>query len=304
MNQVIKHGRASRMTSFRSDSPLSDDLIRQVAPSVFATDKHHSRADSYKFVNTADVLTGLRDEGFLPYEVRQTITRKEDKQAFAKHMLRLRHPDASNLVKGIDYPEIILVNSHDGTSSYQLIAGWFRMICSNGLVSGTIDHDIKLPHRGKIVDNVIEGAFKVVDDMERVARRVEIMRDIHISDEEHIVLADVARQLRWKGSEHIPVSSEMLVSERRDGDRLSDLWTRFNVIQENLIKGGLAGKSATGRNVSTRYVKGVNENLRINRDVWRVADLLADLKMGAESPEHFRSQFEIDAPELKLLELV
>ena len=46
-----------------------------------------------------------------------------------KHMLRLRRDGEIN---GQHVPEIILLNSHDGTSSYQMLPGYFRFVCQNG----------------------------------------------------------------------------------------------------------------------------------------------------------------------------
>ena len=62
--------------------------------------------------------------------------------------------------------EIILINSHDGASSYQMLAGVFRFVCCNGLVCGTVANDIRIPHKGNVQDEVIEGAFRVLDDFE------------------------------------------------------------------------------------------------------------------------------------------
>jgi hypothetical protein len=42
--------------------------------------------------------------------------------------------------------EIILINSHDGASSYQMLAGMFRFVCCNGLVVGEVVEDIRIPH--------------------------------------------------------------------------------------------------------------------------------------------------------------
>lgn len=53
----------------RSDSPLSDDQIRRVTPSIFADGKHQSRSDRYTYIPTVDVLRGLRHEGFQPFMV-------------------------------------------------------------------------------------------------------------------------------------------------------------------------------------------------------------------------------------------
>ena len=75
----------------------------------------------------------LRQEGFEPFMVCQTRVRHEGRRDFTKHMLRLRH---ASQINGREANEIILLNSHDGTSSYQMLAGMFRFVCSNGLVCG------------------------------------------------------------------------------------------------------------------------------------------------------------------------
>ena len=41
---------ASRSPSLRSDSPLSDDQIRRVAPSIFADAPHESRSERYAYM--------------------------------------------------------------------------------------------------------------------------------------------------------------------------------------------------------------------------------------------------------------
>jgi hypothetical protein len=45
-----------------------------------------------------------------------------------------------------------------------------------------------------------------------------------------------------------------------------------------MIKGGVAGRSARGRRMTTRGVGGVNENVRLNRALWTLADQFAKLK--------------------------
>ena len=57
-----------------------------------------------------------------------------------------------------------------------------------------------------------------------------------------------------------------------------DLWTTFNRVQENMIKGGVPGRSARGRRMTTRGVAGVNENVKLNRALWTLADEFAKLK--------------------------
>ncbi|MBM6427992.1 DUF932 domain-containing protein, partial [Burkholderia contaminans] len=115
---------ASRSPVLRSERPLSDDQIRAVAPSIFAEAPHESRSERYSYIPTATVLQELRGEGFEPFMVTQTRVRHDDRRDYTKHMIRLRH---ASQINGREANEIILLNSHDGTSSYQMLAGMFRL---------------------------------------------------------------------------------------------------------------------------------------------------------------------------------
>ena len=69
-----------------------------------------------------------------------------------------------------------------------------------------------------------------------------------------------------------PVTEAQVLAPRRVDDDRRDLWSVFNRTQENLIKGGLTGRSANGRRQSTRPVQGIDQNLRLNRALWLLAD--------------------------------
>ena len=108
---------------YRSNSPLHEEQMRAVAPSIFATGKHQSQSERYAYIPTIDVLRGLRKEGFEPFMVAQSRCRLEGKSAYTKHMIRMRH--AAQVNARSEANEIILINSHDGASSYQMLAGVF-----------------------------------------------------------------------------------------------------------------------------------------------------------------------------------
>ncbi|WP_340638650.1 DUF932 domain-containing protein, partial [Yersinia pseudotuberculosis] len=90
-----------------------------------------------------------REEGFVPFFACQTRVRDPEKRDYTKHMLRLRRVTQ---IAGQQVPEIIMLNSHDGSSSHQLIPGMFRAVCANGLICGESFGDIRVPHKGDIVD--------------------------------------------------------------------------------------------------------------------------------------------------------
>ena len=128
----------------RSESPLDEDQMRRAAPSIFAADKHASRSERYTYIPTIEVLRGLRKECFEPFMVAQSKSRIEGKTEFSKHMVRLRH--AGQVTTKPEANEIILINSHDGASTYSMMAGMFRYVCCNGLVVGDVSNDIRIPH--------------------------------------------------------------------------------------------------------------------------------------------------------------
>lgn len=267
---------ASRSPVLRSEHPLSDDQIRSVAPSIFAEDGHASRSERYSYIPTASVLAELRKEGFQPFMACQTRVRDEGKREHTKHMLRLRHADQIN---GAEANEIILLNSHDGTSSYQMLAGLFRFVCMNGLVCGDAVADLRIPHKGDVIGHVIEGAFKVLNGFERVHEHRDEMRAVTLDPGEAEVFAHAALSLKYDDTATPPpITEAQLLLPRRAEDDRSDLWSAFNRVQENLTQGGLVARSATGRRQRTRAIQGIDQNVKINRALWLLAEGMKQLK--------------------------
>ncbi|OQP75351.1 hypothetical protein IA54_011160 [Xanthomonas phaseoli pv. syngonii LMG 9055] len=268
---------ASRSLSLRSDYPLTDDQIHRVAPSIFADAPHESRSQRYAYIPTAAVLAELRKEGFQPFMVTQTRVRDEGKREHTKHMLRLRH---ASQINGAEANEIVLLNSHDGTSSYQMLAGMFRFVCSNGLVCGDTVADVRVPHKGDVSGHVIEGAYEVLRGFDRVNDSRDAMRAIALDEGEAEVFARSALALKYDptGNKPAPITESQILMPRRFDDRRPDLWSVFNRTQENLTKGGLHGRSANGRRQQTRPVQGIDSDVRLNRALWMLADGLRQLK--------------------------
>jgi hypothetical protein len=266
------------MTRIRSDRALTNDQIARFAPSVFATEAHSSRSDEYSFIPTSTVLAGLQREGFGVYEASQSRTRFADKRFFTKHMLRLRPMADVPYARNTEVPEIILTNSHDGTSAYKVMAGYFRFVCANGLVVGTRFADFRVRHTSLVVDNVIEGVFSVVSDLRDIDQRISAYKSIELSPGEQADLAERALRLRW--DEQAPIQSRRLLEARRWDDRQNDLWSVFNRVQEGLVKGGVRGYASTGRRLRTREVTSIDEGIKLNRGLWSLVDEIADRRMG------------------------
>ncbi len=166
---------------------------------------------------------------------------------------------------------------NNGSSSYQMIAGMFRWACQNGIVCGNVLNDIRVPHKGDVIRDVIEGAFTVLKGFEEPTRQREAMAATVLDDGEQVAFARAALALRYEADKPAPVTEQQLLTPRRVEDRAPDLWTTFNRLQENMIRGGLHGRNENGRATTTRAVTGIDQNIRLNRALWVLADELRRL---------------------------
>jgi len=264
----------------RSETPLAEDQMRQAAPSIFAAGKHASRSERYTYIPTIEVLRGLRKEGFEPFLVAQSKSRIEGKTEFTKHMIRMRH--AGQLSTRPEANEIILINSHDGASSYQMLAGVFRFVCCNGLVVGDVANDIRIPHKGSIEGDVIEGAFRVLEDFEAVDASTEGMKALDLKPDEERAFATAALALRYgertEGQPPTPITVEQLTEARRFEDVGHSLWLSMNRVQSNMMQGGQPGRSAQGRRMHTRPVGSIDRTITLNRALWVLAEEMRKIK--------------------------
>lgn len=268
---------------------LTLEQIQHRAPSVFAQGAWEGTSSKYQFFPTHHVVQALMDNGFACSSARQARTRIEGKEDFVKHILRFRHDDlrAQALKVGDVFPEIILTNSHDGSSSYNITMGMFRLACSNGMCVKTANiEDIRVRHSGReqLIDSVIEGSFEIIKEAPKVIEQVRDWQAIHMNDDEQRVFAETALELRGTTLE---VSPDALLKARRAADRPEvgagrDLWQTMNVVQESLIRGGAYGRSpTTGQLRRMNEVKSVIEDTKLNRALWQMTEKMAELKTKA-----------------------
>ena len=292
----------------RNQTPLTLEALKHYAPSAFATEAHESRSARYTYIPTSEVIAGLMREGFQPFKATQSRSRIEGKTEFTKHMIRFRHPDSFAAIQrvGDSVPEVVLVNSHDGTSAYKLSAGLFRLVCSNGLmVADSTVEMLSIMHKGNIVNEVIEGSFQIVQQSEKALAKSDEWNQLALTAGEQGAFADAARELRFadgEGEIKTPITAAQLLRPRRTEDAngpvgwrgshtdvgpKQNLWHTLNVVQENVVKGGLHGFQQsidkqtgrkTARRVTTREVKGIDQDVKLNRALWMLAERMAELK--------------------------
>jgi hypothetical protein len=264
-----------RMT--QRNAPMTDHELMAAAPSVFATTAHESRSARYAMIPTIEAVNGLRKEGFQPFFAAQAISRIEGKTEFTKHMLRLRH---ESQIARAEANEIILINSHDATSSWQMLAGCFRFVCCNGLVCGSEVADIRVKHSGNAQAEVIQGAYEVLNAFERIEEAKDSFKTRVLTAGEQNAYASAAIAYRFdvEDVEQAPVSVDAVLAPRRYEDRGNTLWETFNRTQENLVGGGLRTERRDANNNRrrghTRPIAGIDGNVALNRALWVLAEQL------------------------------
>lgn len=273
---ATRFGRNSHQITGRE--PLDNEALYRHVPSIFAREAHDSRSDRYVYVPTIDIIEGLRREGWNPFFAVQSVPRDGSRHGHAKHMLRLRRDDG---IGKPDAAEVIIVNSHDGTSAYQMFAGMLRFVCTNSMIAGDRFEEVRVPHKGGIQDQIIEGVFTVAEDFPRLIDTTETMKDTHLTPDEQRVFAEASLVARY-GEDDSPVRPEQIIAPRRREDIGQSLWSTFNVVQENIMRGGIDGRrqNAEGRirRSQTRPINGIDQNVGLNRALWTLAEGMQRLK--------------------------
>lgn len=259
---------------------ITRDQLRQIVPSAFAAQPYHGMSERYRQIGTDHTLDIMESLGYQPVKAMQSRSRIEDKRPFTRHSIRLRHADYLDAPGGEELPEIIVENSHDGSAAYRLHAGIFRLICSNGLVIASASFGtISVKHSGgkDFESRIIDATRQIAEHTPRAFEAVAAWKEIILPRHRQIEFAEQAMGLKPNAA----IKPAFLLTARREEDLTApdasrSLWVTLNVIEENLMQGGLQGINARGRRIRTRPIRSVTGDLAVNRGLWRLAEQVAE----------------------------
>jgi hypothetical protein len=267
---------------------LSDEHIRRFAPSVFAQSASTKQSDRYAFIPTINVIEGMRANNWDVVKASESRTRDILQRGYTKHMVRFTPRESNMTMVGDSRIEVVLINSHNGSSQYVLMSGIFVLVCSNGLViaDGEVDA-IKVRHTGNAIEQVIDGSNRILQNAPRVNETIKEWKQIPLTVPEQNILARAAHSYRF--DQDSPIKPEQLLAPKRYADNGSDLWSTFNRIQEHTVRGNDRARTADtrdergrliqrGRMVRSREVKSISDNVKLNQALWQMAEDMAKLK--------------------------
>jgi hypothetical protein len=261
----------SAHTSVYNEHGLSHDALAARVPSIFAASPFTSVSSRYGFVPTIDVVEGLKAVGLRPVSAGQTLTRVEGKRDFTRHVVRFR-PDYAPTIANQALPEVVLLNSHDGSSGFKLWLGMFRMVCANGMIvcNSTLGA-VSIPHRSNAVERARDESLALIERVSMLADTVERFQSVIVPDDLAFRFAEESAQIRWGSERPAGLNARDLLMARRFDDAGKNLWSVLNTVQENLTKGGV-NLTRIGRRSTTRGLRSVQDDARMNAGVWSAAE--------------------------------
>lgn len=235
--------------------------------------KFHTLTDKYKLAKTKDIVDRIVSLGFTLDKFVANKVRNKERNGFQKH----RAVFTSSLMKATadGVPQLVLTNSHDGTSSVVLQLGFFRLICSNGLMIGTnIVPAIRIRHSGEGFDEKLVAAVDaMVAQVNKVTESIDRLKAINLTPAQVTDFQRKALELRLEGK-----VDSFTMPVHRNEDKATDLFTVMNVVQENLIRGGATvqiTKDGKPSNRAVRKVNSIQSQTKINLLLWDLAEQMA-----------------------------
>jgi len=266
---------------------LTNDQIIHSASAAGAFEPVSEASSRYSFVPTLEAVDLLRSVGWFPLTATQGKCRMEEKNLYQKHAIRFVRDSFDPDIK--ERVDLVLYNSHDLGSSFKLATSIWRQVCGNGLMMASEYANFTHRHIGFNPDEFMESAVKIADSSAIIADQVSTLKEIHLLQEEQQIFAQAAHRLVYDNPETAPIIPEKLLDRRRFEDQKDDLWTTFNAVQENIIKGGVHGyvynpNTLSLRNVTTRPVKSLDRDIKLNQALWVLTEKMAEFKQQLNSP--------------------
>lgn len=290
-----------RLEHFRVGSGkafLSEDELQRL-PSVNATSKISTASRQYNQFNTRHIVDVLAKENWFPVFAQEQNARGE-RVGFQKHFLRFQQPGLVMKNVGDVVPELDLTNAHDTLSAYILMAGAFKLACSNGLIVCQAQFEsIHIRHVGYEERDVIEATQKIAKEIPLLSERIQSYQDVVLKPEERELFAEEALMIKFRvneiqrsavNSSHAVIEDRSfsiphLLEAKRYEDKVPTLWNTFNIVQEKLTKGGgferttrMTPHHRMTRVTQVREVGAINENIRINQELWALMAMFLTMK--------------------------
>lgn len=222
--------------------------------------------DKYKLVKTSELIEKVKSLGYEVEKFTALKTRKAERKGYQKHRvlftskaLQTEHSSEGRL-------QLLMTNSHDGTSSVIFQLGFFRFICSNGLVAGDlVGEPIRVRHSGKIEEKIEHAIAALAERAKVLDEAITKLKTRKLTTEQIKQFELEAAKLRF---DNVIEASFPL---RRIEDEGNCLFEVFNRVQEGLTKGGARIKTLDGKDKAIRKLSSFVSDTEVNSKLFDLA---------------------------------
>lgn len=239
--------------------------------SVLTKTAHPKMSERYVHIDSEQVIELMAREGFHVATVTKPKTRVGDPM-YARHQIDFRREDWKNEgdIRGGYVPRMLYTNSHDGTTRASFMLGVYAFVCSNGMVVGSTYASESVRHAGESAADLISRMQALAKNTGPMFAQIGQWQRKQLTTPQAREFGRLASVLRWGDDQRFAVE-DVLHVRRADDDR-GDLWTTFNRVQENTVRGGIVGLASTGRRATSRPMSEILATTKYNRDLWRLAE--------------------------------
>lgn len=238
-------------------------------------------SERYVHIDSSKVIELMAREGFRVAKIDTPNSRKNSSldPLFCRHQIDFRREDWDASPRGDRrggyVPRMIYNNSHDGTTAASWMLGVYAFVCSNGIVVGSTYARERVRHSGESAQTMLGRMEGLAKNVAPMFDQIESWQAKQLTKPQATEFARLASVLRWEDPNRF--APEDVLKVRRAEDDAGDLWTVFNRVQENTVRGGLIGLSPTGRAATSRPLSEINSANKFNADLWRLAEEFATL---------------------------
>lgn len=267
---------------------LTLEQAQERAPSAFATAPSARVSRQYQFVRTADLIPILSDHGFGIVGAQQMRAQKRNplhirhRLTFAPiRALDTKFGGTGKLVLNESIPQVHITNSHDLTTRLILHAGFYRLVCENGLIvsDSSLATTIREKHNGDLSRTLERQVTAALEGIEAGKKDMDRWLKLEVTPELEQRFAREALNLRF-GAHHPQYQNDQVLIARRAQDEGNSLWRLMNRVQENLTRHSIQGQNPTGRAVRSKPIAGITTDTNFNVGLWRQTTTFADFMDG------------------------
>jgi hypothetical protein len=253
---------------------MDSELMARTVPALFATTAHPKMSERYSFTNTYDIVVMLHNRGY------RITSIQGGERKYNKVLVRMRPDGMGNKEYA---PELVLLDSHDGSSRLKMFLGFIRFVCMNGCIAGDMLYARTYMHLAPdLMQQVQLDIEDVGESITKLNDNILSMSKYRTTGAEQIVLADAATTERFgdRNPTFIQDMRDKMLHRRRSDDKRDDMYTVMNVIQENAMRGGMLYRtSQTIRRM--RDIRNVDRTVNINHTLWNTANELMQRRVAA-----------------------